>query len=787
MVVAERMSLAKALQLLARRRDPEAWSALVEQLASDVYRLCARLTGDASVADDAVQETFLIVRDKADRFQRVSSDVNNDVRRWVMRIAINVSLKIVRTRTRATQREQAFARTRSEHAVSTAEDDVAEREHADLLRVALAELPESTRAAIVMHHLSGSSFQDIARELRCPVGTAKARVHRGLQSMRGSLAKAGVGISAALLLTQLRGLSCAEASLSSAVSVCHGLAKSPLQASINGLPSAVMKGVPMFAKIAAGLVAVASIGYAPFLFAQEKPAPQPAAVAAAKIPQPTEISDANGLALIIVPNLKAAFAQVEQAYETVAPGQKLPSLAQQLGAMLGDPQLANLAANPVMIAIGQGSPYPTVAVLLPCKNPQAYVDAVARLGMTGKVMGELAVLAQTPDGIIAGEKCLTQYADIAKAPPRVSARLVMAPDRVATTYGPLMKVMLSQVAQQMGPSLRGGAALCLAASFEVADDLSSAQTDFTFSGSTIIVEHISAATDDSELAKALSAPLVATQPSAASRLSNEPNMVAINGRVNYETTGRYSSYLFAELAKLPEAKDLITPTFIEEFQQTSEVETGDLALRIPLSAKHLTFDMVFGCNNAVKAEEITDHMIKQFVSGNALLAQRGVSLKTTKHARTIAGVPVDRFEYEIDEAKAGKEAAIMRASLPTYEIAYGKDFLYQANAANIDAMVTGKNAGLVTRAEKFLPSGRDGYFDVNVGAYFGMIFASSGRISRDNPLFAELAKTEPMVGAWTCDAGRMRIECKIPLDSFSKFMQVVRGAPDSPKAEDDTF
>jgi RNA polymerase sigma-70 factor (ECF subfamily) len=44
---------------------------------------------------------------------------------------------------------------------------------------ALRQLPYEQRVAIVLHHLAGLSVVDVARELKIPVGTVKARLWRG--------------------------------------------------------------------------------------------------------------------------------------------------------------------------------------------------------------------------------------------------------------------------------------------------------------------------------------------------------------------------------------------------------------------------------------------------------------------------------------------------------------------------------------------------------------------------------------------------------------------------------
>lgn len=55
------------------------------------------------------------------------------------------------------------------------------------LQEALAELDETTRQMILLRHFAEMSFNEIAETFDCPLGTALARVHRGLKRLRSTL------------------------------------------------------------------------------------------------------------------------------------------------------------------------------------------------------------------------------------------------------------------------------------------------------------------------------------------------------------------------------------------------------------------------------------------------------------------------------------------------------------------------------------------------------------------------------------------------------------------------
>src|SRR5262249_5902607 len=150
---------------------------LVAAVAPDVTRICARLATESGLADDAIQETFLQLRDHAGKFRAPSDEPDNAARRWISCVAANVTLKLLRRRRSETMREQrAAAQTPTTH------DEIAgatlmRTEAANRVREELAKLPEAMRTALVLHLVEGLGFDHIADTLKMPVGTAKSRVH----------------------------------------------------------------------------------------------------------------------------------------------------------------------------------------------------------------------------------------------------------------------------------------------------------------------------------------------------------------------------------------------------------------------------------------------------------------------------------------------------------------------------------------------------------------------------------------------------------------------------------
>ncbi|APS21428.1 RNA polymerase sigma factor [Streptomyces filamentosus] len=171
-------------ELLATDLDG-GFTELVRIHAQVVHIFLLRVTGSAAEADDLGQDTFL-------RAYTALRGYSGDRRRallpraWLLTIAANVWRNHVRTSVRrpvsAMRVEDAEdlwsdGRPGPEERAATAEDR-------GRLVSALSQLPEIYRVPVVLRHVMGLSYGEMAQVQGCPVGTAKAQVSRGLGHLR---------------------------------------------------------------------------------------------------------------------------------------------------------------------------------------------------------------------------------------------------------------------------------------------------------------------------------------------------------------------------------------------------------------------------------------------------------------------------------------------------------------------------------------------------------------------------------------------------------------------------
>jgi RNA polymerase sigma-70 factor, ECF subfamily len=183
--------------LLVRRvaaGEEDALGLLYDRLGHPVYALCLRIVRDAGAAEELTQETFVRLWRSAASFDVERGRVST----WLLRIAHNLSLNEIRRRQSrpVVAPEVEWETAASALADPNTTDDPATatwmRERAELVRAALAELPDAQRRAIELAFFGGLSQAEVAAALGDPLGTVKSRIRIGMQRLRERLQAAGV-------------------------------------------------------------------------------------------------------------------------------------------------------------------------------------------------------------------------------------------------------------------------------------------------------------------------------------------------------------------------------------------------------------------------------------------------------------------------------------------------------------------------------------------------------------------------------------------------------------------
>jgi hypothetical protein len=522
-------------------------------------------------------------------------------------------------------------------------------------------------------------------------------------------------------------------------------------------------------------------------------APAVATAADMPIPVPMAMPEDTAYVVAVVPDLLATLGRIEAIAALFAPGQMPPgSLKGQLGAALGDPGLANFAGKPVIVVVGPGAPTPSFALLVPAKEPQKYLDAGVNFGMLlGKAVDGIAVLTQTPDGEILGEKVAKTYANLIKTVPKGDIRLLVAPDKLMQTYGGMLGMMAQMAAAQNpnGPEVGKILGLEVAGLMAIAADISAVQLDLSLDPVAIGEELTISAKPGSELAKVFVAPPAAVGQRAAARLNNDPSLMAMSGRVNLQAYAKYAGSLLRMLKTKPEGQALITDEVIGLVESYGEGLTGDTAMRMRTSeAMPLLWEGISAASDSAKVEANFEKLTAIFTGQNAianLYREMGVNMSFNKGVRTSpSGVPVHAMKVTIDETKIPPEQAAQMKAMSGYEVAVTKGWLVMAqDPASLDALIAGTGKGLTTHAEKTLGAGRNLYADIDLIGFVRAVMKMSG--TGMDAMIPATKPGEPMSMATTAGDGRTLVEIKWPLAPFVELMKAAQGGGQpQPKPEE---
>jgi RNA polymerase sigma-70 factor, ECF subfamily len=181
-----------------------ALAAIYDRHVDAVFATASRLTSDRQVAEEVVQETFLALWNRAELFDPTVGSLAA----WLHTIARNRTVDRLRAAGRRPNLIPLSAAAGEDEQDSAAldrlvgtgtvlggadiglgpEGELAAGELRQILRDALAELPESERTAIVLAYREDLTQTEIAERLGWPLGTVKTRTRRALLRLREALA-----------------------------------------------------------------------------------------------------------------------------------------------------------------------------------------------------------------------------------------------------------------------------------------------------------------------------------------------------------------------------------------------------------------------------------------------------------------------------------------------------------------------------------------------------------------------------------------------------------------------
>jgi RNA polymerase sigma-70 factor (ECF subfamily) len=189
------LALASDQQIVAWAQDGDepAFRELVRRYQRPVFSLIYRMVRDREIAEDLAQETFIRVLNAIDSYRP-----EHKFSSWIFKIANNAAIDHLRRRepdllslegapdATSAERQEATAlqvRDRTESPL----EELEARELGSHIERAIGRLRPEYRACILLRHVEGRPYEEIAGILGLPLGTVKTYIHRARAELRESL------------------------------------------------------------------------------------------------------------------------------------------------------------------------------------------------------------------------------------------------------------------------------------------------------------------------------------------------------------------------------------------------------------------------------------------------------------------------------------------------------------------------------------------------------------------------------------------------------------------------
>src|SRR3954471_14929844 len=168
-----------ALERIARD-ELGALDDLYERYKTMAYSIAYRITNDATLAEDVVQEAFLGAWRNASRYV----EGRGSVKTWLLSIVHHRAIDAVRRRRPTTELPDVEQPAPDALTLPDVWTEVAAGLDAATVQRALAVLSDVQREAIELAYFGGLTQQEIADRTATPLGTVKSRMRLGLLAMR---------------------------------------------------------------------------------------------------------------------------------------------------------------------------------------------------------------------------------------------------------------------------------------------------------------------------------------------------------------------------------------------------------------------------------------------------------------------------------------------------------------------------------------------------------------------------------------------------------------------------
>jgi RNA polymerase sigma-70 factor (ECF subfamily) len=172
---------AELLHAIARG-DESALANLYDRYNSILLGLLLRILHSRAEAEDVLQEVFIQIWQRAANFDEARGRAFT----WMVTLARSRAIDRLRS-LQSRQRADDTALRDAPETIGDASDDAYHAEQREIVRSALAEIPEEQSRALLLAYFEGLTQSEIAVRLDQPLGTVKTRMRSGMSKLRDLL------------------------------------------------------------------------------------------------------------------------------------------------------------------------------------------------------------------------------------------------------------------------------------------------------------------------------------------------------------------------------------------------------------------------------------------------------------------------------------------------------------------------------------------------------------------------------------------------------------------------
>jgi RNA polymerase sigma factor (sigma-70 family) len=173
----------RAVLVLVAAGQLDALQELYDKYRTMAYSIALRITADASLAEDVVQDAFLGAWRNAARYV----EGKGSVKTWLLSIVHHRAVDAVRRRRPTVELPEREAVPPAAMTLPDIWPEVAGNLDREEIATALASLSDVQREALQLAYFGGLTQQEIAARTGTPLGTVKSRIRLGLLAMRRAL------------------------------------------------------------------------------------------------------------------------------------------------------------------------------------------------------------------------------------------------------------------------------------------------------------------------------------------------------------------------------------------------------------------------------------------------------------------------------------------------------------------------------------------------------------------------------------------------------------------------